>query len=207
MGTDSTDDPYALLGIEADSDSVTVRSAWRRLALEWHPDRAGPEAKPTFQRILAAYTLLSDPLARAAYDRQRGRARHSPAPPPSSATRRQAPSVTLWRLSGQLATLLASGVARRAEQDVIELFLDAREASEGGIVTISMRVPIRCPDCADEAAGPCERCGATRAVEEMFSAWMTVTPDVAEGTVLTPSVLLPGMLRPVSFRVRLRGAT
>ena len=113
----------------------------------------------------------------------------------------------LRRLCGPLNALLACGVARRAEDDVIELFLNAQEASEGGMVTISMRVPVRCPACAADAAGPCARCGMSRTVDELFSAWLAVRPGVADGTVLTPSALLPGMVRPVSFRVRLRGAT
>jgi len=113
----------------------------------------------------------------------------------------------LGRLSGPLNSLLACGVARRTEDDVIELFLNAQEAGDGGMVTISMRVPIRCPACAANAEALCSRCGGMRTVEELFSAWLAVRPGVADATVLTPSALLPGMVRPVSFRVRLRGAT
>jgi molecular chaperone DnaJ len=91
MGTGSSDDCYALLGIDAEADGAELRRAWRRLALRWHPDRAGPGATATFQKILAAYTMLSDPVARAAYDRRRGAPTRSPgvrsgeatsAPPP-----------------------------------------------------------------------------------------------------------------------------
>lgn len=214
MGTGSADDYYVLLGIDAEADGADLRRAWRRLALRWHPDRAGPGATATFQKILAAYTVLSDPVARAAYDRRRGAPARSPgarsgdatsAPP--AATRRSAPGVMLRRLSGPLNALLACGVARRAEDDVIELFLNAQEVSEGGMVTISMRVSVRCPACAADAAGSCARCGRGRTVDELFSAWLAVPPGVADGTVLIPSALLPGMVRPVSFRVRLRGAT
>jgi len=209
---DPADDYYALLGIEAEAGVAELRRAWRRLALRWHPDRAGPEAKETFQKILAAYMVLSDPGARAAYDRRRG-ARRGPAERPAAATsapsaapRGSAPAVLLQRLSGPLSALLACGVARHAEEDVIELFLNAQEASEGGMITISMRVPVRCPACAADAAGSCARCGSTRTLDELFSAWLAVRPGVADGVVLTPSALLPGMLRPVAFRVRLRAA-
>jgi hypothetical protein len=114
--------------------------------------------------------------------------------------------VLLHRLSGPLNALLACGIARWAEGDVIELFIDPEEASEGGMVTISMYVPIRCPSCAPDALGSCARCGTTRTVDELFSAWLAIRPGVAEGALLAPSTLLPGMLRPVSFRVRLDGA-
>jgi hypothetical protein len=90
------------------------------------------------------------------------------------------------RISRSLDILLAMGVARRIDADVIELNLDSEEASEGGMVTISMWVPVQ---------------GPTGTTEELFSAWLAVPPEVADGTLLAPSVLLPGM-KPVSFRVR-----
>lgn len=49
-------------------------------------------------------------------------------------------------------------------------------------------------------------CGSKRTIDELFSAWLAVPPGVADGAVLKPSALLPGMIRPVSFRVRYQGA-
>jgi len=187
------DDYYALLGIAPAADAVELRRAWRRLAVRWHPDRAGHAATASFQRIQAAYAVLSDPAKRAAYDRSR-----SGGPPG-----RRAPSVMLRRVGGSLKALLACGIARRAEADVIELFLNSQEASEGGMVTISMRVPVRCPACASGPATSCAKCGSTRTLDELFSAWLAVPPGVTDGAVLKPSALLPGMIHPVSFRVRL----
>jgi len=40
-------------------------------------------------------------------------------------------------------------------------------------------------------------------VEDLFAAWLAVRPGSPDGTVLTPSVRLPGMMRQVLFRVRL----
>lgn len=198
------DDYYALLGIDANADGTQLRRAWRRLAVRWHPDRAGYAATATFQKIMAAYTVLSDPVARARYDRMRS----GGAPGASStAPGRRAPSVMLRRVSGHLKALLACGFARRAEGDVIELFLSTKEASDGGMVTIAMHVPVRCPACAADAAGSCAKCGSTRIIDELFSAWLAVPPGVGDGAVLKPSALLPGMVRPVSFRVRLQGVT
>ena len=194
------DDYYALLGIAPTAGMVELRRAWRRLAVQWHPDRAGHAATATFQKILAAYTVLADPVARAAYDRKRS----GLAPP--AATGRRAPSVMLRRVSGHLNALLTCGIARRAGDDVIELFLNTQEASDGGMITIAMRVAVRCPACAADATQPCPQCGSTRMVDDLFSAWLAVPPGVTHGAVLKPSALLPGMLRPVSFRIRLAGA-
>lgn len=120
--------------------------------------------------------------------------------------RRAAPAVMLRRLSGPLNALLACGVVRRAGADIIELLVNAEEAAEGGMVGISMPVPIHCPACAADTETACDRCGSRRTVDELFSAWLAVPPGVADGAILTPSALLGGMVRPVSFRVRLAAA-
>ena len=88
----------------------------------------------------------------------------------------------------------------QAEDDATELYLNSQDASEGGMVVISMRVAVRCPACRE---GACARCGTSRTVEELFSAWLAVPPGVADGAVLIPSALLPGIIRAVSFRARL----
>lgn len=115
--------------------------------------------------------------------------------------RRRAPGVLMRRLSGALTTLVRCGVARHAADNVIELVVNDEEAAEGGMASISMYVPVRCPACVDDPRGACARCDATRVVDELFSAWLAVPPDVTDGTMLAPSALLPGM-RPVGFRVR-----
>jgi molecular chaperone DnaJ len=210
MAAVTSDDYYAVLGIAANVDSAELRRVWHRLALQWHPDHAGPGATTTFQKMSIAYAVLSDPVARAAYDRWRDTAvRSSPAASddatsaPAATTNRRAPGVLLSRLSGPLNALLARGVASHAEDDVIELWLEAEEAEQGGMVTISMRVPVRCPWCNGDPAMPCPNCSGERSIEDLFSAWLAVRPGVADGAILTPSAWLPGMVRPVYFRVRL----
>jgi curved DNA-binding protein CbpA len=188
VGSGAPDDPYWLLGIAPDADDATLRRAWRRLALQWHPDRAGAAATETFQRLQAAYTVLSDPEARAAHDRRADRRAGAALRPAGEPERRRAPREMLRRLSGPLNALLAQGVARHLGEGLIELVLNAQEVAEGGMVTLSMRVPVRC--------------GATGTTEELFSAWLTVPPGVADGAVLRPSVLLRGMVHAVSFRIR-----
>jgi molecular chaperone DnaJ len=208
---DPSDDYYALLGIDEGTDAAQLRRVWRRLALRWHPDHAGPGATATFQKLSAAYEVLSDTVARAAYDRRRGRAAHrtstradaAPAAPPAT-SRRRAPGVMLARLCGSLNVLLSCGVARWTEGDIIELLLSAREAEQGGMVTISMRVPVRCIACGGRNVASCSRCEGQGTVEELFSAWLAVPPEARDGTILLPSALLRGMVRPVRFRTRVR---
>jgi molecular chaperone DnaJ len=215
MPSPPADDYYAMLGVHSGADGEELRKAWRQLALRWHPDRAGEGATATFKQLAAAYAVLSDPIARAAYDRRRRAAdpagasarrtppAKSPPPPPE---RPPTPSVMLSRICGPLTTLIACGAARIDEPGFITLLLREDEAAQGGMATVSLPVDLWCPDCA--AQGPsaeCERCGGKRTVRELFSAWLAVPPGVTTGEVLAPSVELPGMVSPVRFRVRLTG--
>jgi molecular chaperone DnaJ len=64
-------DYYELLQVERGADEKTLKSAYRRLAMECHPDRNGgcPDAEARFKAISEAYDCLKDPQKRAAYDR------------------------------------------------------------------------------------------------------------------------------------------
>src|SRR4051812_35924571 len=64
-------DYYAVLGVGAGATAAELRRSYRILALRFHPDRAGVASTPAFQRISEAYQTLSDPAARAIYDRWR----------------------------------------------------------------------------------------------------------------------------------------
>lgn len=63
-------DYYETLGVSKNATKQEVKSAYRRQALKWHPDKnkeAHAEAK--FKEINAAYEVLSDPDKRSAYDK------------------------------------------------------------------------------------------------------------------------------------------
>ena len=110
----------------------------------------------------------------------------------------------LSRQSGPLAALLACGVARQVDGGDIELFLSPAEARQGGMIMISMRVAVGCEQCPAGAA-VCSHCGGRGSTDELFSAWLAVRPEAPDGSVLLPSVSLPGMVRPARFVIRIRG--
>ena len=221
MAWPPADDYYELLGVHPGANDEMLRRAWRRLALRYHPDRAGDGAATTFKQLSAAYAVLSDPVARAAYDRRRRRAAAKAPSATTSATRPSttrgaAPAVMLERLCGSIVTLLATGAARYDDDDddhpgLITLVLSEAEAAQGGMVTISMRVELWCPNCAPRGgaaqarSGQCSRCDGIGRVEELFSAWLAVRPGTTPGELLVPSAELPGMIEPVRFRVALAG--
>ncbi len=53
-------DPYRVLGVAAGASVNEIRSAYRRLVKQWHPDAAGDRALPRFLAIQAAYEQLVD---------------------------------------------------------------------------------------------------------------------------------------------------
>jgi molecular chaperone DnaJ len=65
-------DYYDVLGVPRDVDAATLKRAYRELALKFHPDQNpdNPEAEAHFKEVSEAYTVLSDPEARARYDRR-----------------------------------------------------------------------------------------------------------------------------------------
>lgn len=67
--TISPRDYYEVLGVSRDADEKTIKNAFRRLALRYHPDRSTePDAEARFKEIAEAYAVLSDPAKRADYD-------------------------------------------------------------------------------------------------------------------------------------------
>lgn len=64
-------DPYATLGVARDATALQVARAHRQLAKRHHPDlhEGADEAAERMRRINEAWAILSDPIRRAAYDR------------------------------------------------------------------------------------------------------------------------------------------
>ena len=62
-------DLYAILQVERHASARQIRSAYRRLARDYHPDRnSDTDAADRFKRVAEAYAVLSDTARRAAYD-------------------------------------------------------------------------------------------------------------------------------------------
>lgn len=62
-------DYYEVLGITKSASAQEIKSAYRRLALEWHPDRnKSPQAHEKFKEINEAYAVLSDSNKKQQYD-------------------------------------------------------------------------------------------------------------------------------------------
>lgn len=64
-------DPYGILGVSRNADQNSIKSAYRKLALKYHPDRnpGDRNAEDKFKEITKAYEILSDPGKRQMFDR------------------------------------------------------------------------------------------------------------------------------------------
>src|SRR5512139_2893289 len=63
-------DYYEVLGVNRDADEEALKKAYRKLAMQWHPDRNpdNPKAEEHFKEAKEAYEVLTDAQKRAAYD-------------------------------------------------------------------------------------------------------------------------------------------
>lgn len=71
--TDSVPDYYSILELSLSASLEDIRKSYRRLALKWHPDKNPDnkqESEEKFKLISEAFSVLSDPMKKAEYDRR-----------------------------------------------------------------------------------------------------------------------------------------
>jgi molecular chaperone DnaJ len=221
-------DLYVVLGVARAATGAEIRRAYRRLALQHHPDRAGAASAETFARIAEAYRMLSDPTARTAYDahlfERESRGAFVPGGPPvhgapsdarswnvgavgwNASWRRPIPNLVA-RLSGPLAELAESGAARLDSDGVLELALTAAEAARGGTAVVTMPLTILCPTCGGIASPRgvwCRRCEYAGRVTETVEVEVGFPRAVRDGVVVT-ATLRQAVLAPQRARLRVGG--
>ncbi len=164
-------DLYLILQVTRQATPEDIRSAYRRRALELHPDLSGTDSEG-FIELQEAYSVLSDPTQKAAYDRSRefqdvrrtraGRSTRRPAEPfrevePAVGLREVslaedfesfAPSLDeifdRWWSNYDLGT---RPKAETLESLTVDVPLSPAEAHYGGTVRISVPARIPCPAC------------------------------------------------------------
>jgi molecular chaperone DnaJ len=209
-----TVDLYLLLGVSRSASGGEIRRAYRKLALQHHPDRAGAASAETFARIAEAYRMLSDPTARSAYDAHLlqheaqnafapGAARDGngagswtvSAPGWSASFERAAPNV-IPRVSGPIDRLQSVGVARVAADGLLELLLNAAEAAAGGSAVVEMPLKILCPTCGGVASPRgvwCVRCEYAGTVTDSVAVVVPIPRAARDGMIVTANLRRAGV--------------
>ena len=202
------DDHYAALGLTPAVGVAEIRRAYRLLALRHHPDRAGPDATATFQRIAEAYRVLSDPWLRSAYDAHQPpvpAGRPAAAEPQGTPAAPRATEHLILRLSGTLEALAARRIARPLPGGLIELHATSDEARVGGLAAIRMPMTVPCPTCggiADPTGVWCRRCQFAGSVVEEITLCVPIPPSAPDGMTFNLELDRIADLPPMAVRLR-----
>jgi len=174
-------DFYETLGVSRDADGATIKSAYRRLAMEYHPDRnqGCKENEAKFKAVSAAYDCLKDPQKRAAYDRfghaafQQGMGGGA------------GPQADFGDLGDIFETIFGSAFGggggrsrpRRGADLRYDMEVGLEDAFHGKTTEIKVEVSVACDPCGGSGAAPgttkrgCELCsgrGKVRAHQGLF---------------------------------------
>ncbi|MGN6391693.1 MAG: molecular chaperone DnaJ [Gemmatimonadales bacterium] len=186
---------YALLGVARDATEADIKKAYRKLAMEYHPDRnPAPEAEARFKEITEAYEVLRDPQKRAAYDRY-GKAGVAGAAGGFNfhhVDLTEALNIFMRDFGGLggFESLFGGGRPRtdtRRGQDVrVTVKLSLADVAAGVKKSVRFKAPDRCTTCQGTGAKPgtraatCSTCGGSgevrRAARSMFGQFVSVSP-------------------------------
>ena len=213
---------YIVLGIPPGASAAMIRSAYRTLAKEYHPDRIGPGVASRFHEISEAYRVLSDPVLRDAHNAAL-QSESTPAEPtgrwgPGGAEplvadpivvrrnfHRSAPSTEEefvdWTMRNFTARHVPkSGYHREAD---IEVILTPEEALLGGILPIEVPAFTVCTVCGGSGrdwSSFCRTCSGTGVREGRRTAHLQIPRSVRDGTTWEVPVHEGGL----HLRIRIR---
>jgi molecular chaperone DnaJ len=205
-------DYYTLLGVPRDASESEIKKAYRKLAMEYHPDRnPAPEAEERFKEITEAYEVLRDPDQRATYDRfgEAGlRGGSGPGGPFGGGFAHfdlsEALNIFMRDFGGLGGFDAFFGGGERGRRDrrrgpdlKVSIKLSLAEVATGATKSLKLRTLDTCATChgtgAKEGtkATTCGTCGGTgevrRAAHSMFGQFVSVSPCPAcagEGTIV-----------------------
>lgn len=201
-------DYYEVLGVPREAEAAALKKAYRKLALEWHPDRhQGAEraqAETRFKELNEAYEVLSDPQKRAKYDRF-GKDWESGQDftPPSGRARAGADFEAAFGdgegFSDFFRSMFGEEYAREFEHgsrrakrrrggDIeAELALPLAAALEGGTRSFTLPGTASCPACSGHGSlgrHACAACAGLGSVHRERHVDLRIPADVRDGLAL-----------------------
>ena len=177
---------YDILEVSKDADEEAIKKAYKKLAVKWHPDKhqgpTKPEAEERFKEISRAYSVLSNPDKRAAYDRYgedgiNGAAGPGPDFDPSDIFSHFFGSGGGPDLGGIFGGNPRANMARQSSPDKeVHLNIDLASAFKGTKIQRSFSRKDKCPDCEGRGCktkedvihcSPCKGTGMQTVLEQM----------------------------------------
>lgn len=203
-------DFYKQLGVARDASEAEVKKAYRKQAMDLHPDRnKGHDAEERFKEVTEAYEVLRDPRKRAAYDRYGDAAFTRGGRGAGPQGFHHVDLAEAWQIfmrdfggGGGFDSIFgggqrARGEARRGQDLRVEVTLPMTEVATGAKRSLKIRTQAACETCAGSGAKPGSRpvtCGTCRgmgevqrATQSMFGQFISVSPCptcAGEGTVI-----------------------
>lgn len=186
---EKSNDYYQILGVPRDASVSAIKRAFRRLARKSRPEASGavPEV---LAELKAAYETLTNADRRYRYD-QHLRGLELPGPLGWSSLRR--PAAGDLRRPFRPASLTG------------EIVLGAREAADGGLLSLDVPVTAPCGAC-EGTGGPyfdCDRCLGEGKVSRRLPVPLQIPPGVREGAVFqvrTGDPAFPSLVLTVHLR-------
>jgi molecular chaperone DnaJ len=164
-------DYYELLEVQRGADDTTIKSSYRRLAMQWHPDKnpGDANAEQRFKAISEAYDCLKDPQKRAAYDRFGHAAFRQggggAGPQDFGGFSDIFENIFGEFMGGGRGGGRGRGGAQRGQDLRYDLEMTLEEAFTGKAATLTVEVAAACEPCAGSGAKPgtsarqCTTCG------------------------------------------------
>jgi molecular chaperone DnaJ len=153
-------DPYDILGVGRGATDTEIKTAFRKLAAQHHPDKNphDPEAPNRFKEVNAAHQILSDPDKRAAFDRF-GEAAFRPGGGPGG--------VDIAGMDGLFEDILGAFGLRGTERGAVKKTLEVtfEESARGTTKELVFDRLESCKPCNGRGAAPgarvdtCSACG------------------------------------------------
>ena len=146
-------DFYATLGVAKNASADDLKKAYRKLAMQFHPDRnpGDKQAEVRFKEVNEAYDVLKDDQKRSAYDRfghaafEQGNGGGAPAwaasifPPPATSAISSA-RCSAWAGAAASGTRTGADLRQGVEIDLAEAF-------SGTKVTLRVPTRVKCESC------------------------------------------------------------
>ncbi|HEY4476334.1 molecular chaperone DnaJ [Candidatus Peribacteria bacterium RIFCSPLOWO2_01_FULL_51_18] len=179
-------DYYSILGVPRTATEAEIKQAYRKLSRELHPDKhsGNKEKEAKFKEVNEAYTVLSDPKKKDAYDRFgsadaagvgdgfSGFSGFSGFDPSQFGGENFADIFETFFSGGRRRPSTAD---KRGHTIETEIFISFAEAVSGTEREISVKTEVKCPVCGGSGAETgakqktCDQCGGTGAVTRSTS--------------------------------------